>query len=269
MGLETKIENWLRREVLTEKPQGCVVRFELRHLPLGSKKGQEVMVFEPVGDPPEDTWFTELSAEVYANADGDATGIGGVQTYVLQSFRKKDPSKATARHTFRINGDEDSDESGFSSEPATGKGLLAQLMRHTEVLQRTLTATTASAMSSSQRQIAQLQEQNERLMVDRFETVKLYEELLSHKQERELAVQESERNGRLMEDGVKTLKLLAPIAVNKLAGKEVIPQEKDAKDLALLEFFQSLTKEQQVEIYKTLTEAQRATLGELMTTMMN
>lgn len=265
-----EIESWLRSQILVSKPQGDVVRFEVRHLPLGSKKGHEVAIIETPRQTSEE-WFESVASEIAVGIQCDADALGGVQRYALIVFREKDSDKPQARKLLRIAADTPEDESDdFDSEPKNIKGTLAQLMRHNEAYAKTMSNMLAATVTAQSRQISRLAEHNEKLLEQRFETIELIENLQSERQKRELEAARALNREKLLGDIMGEVKLLGPTIVNKVAGKEILPDNNPAS-LAMLRLAESLQQspERLAKIAALLNPSEQVAFGSLLQALDN
>lgn len=262
---KSKLQTWLRNQILVARASGKVIRMDLCHLPIGSKSGHEVQTFDCPGEKPEDAWFEETVNQVEAASQNDAAAIGGTQCYALSCYREKDPEKRLNRFLFRVASEDDNEETtdGFNSEPATGKGLLTQLMRHNEASNRALVLSLSAVMSTMQRTMAVMAEQNDKLQTQRIESLEQMEEILSTKLDRELAIDREKNHNKMMGELLGELKLLGPAVVEKLTGAK-LPGSSSPREVAISRFIGSLSQDQIVNMSKGLSQAQQIVLGELM-----
>jgi hypothetical protein len=258
---------WIRNQILVSRSGGYVIRLDLAHLPVGGMVGHEIQSFDVPGDKPLDTWFEETTDQITTAAQIDSGALGGVQRYVVRSYRRDLPDKCSARTILRIRAVSDgSEDSGFESEPATPKGLLSQLMRHNEANTRALVQSLQVVMVTMQRTLSRLSEQNDKLQTQRIETMESMEEMLSAKLDRELSAKREENRQGIMTDLVKEVKLLAPAVIQKMTGVQT-EGAASLKDIALKRFFESLTDDQKTVFIKGLNTDQQIALAEIMQTM--
>lgn len=207
-----------------------------------------------------------IAGEILKSAEDDASGIGGVQTYSVLGFADE---KQKVRLTFRVEGeDDDVEKDGISTEPATKTGLLAQLMRHNEALQRALCLSNDSTLRAMSKALAQATAQNEHMQAKHFETVETVEGLLSMKDERDLKRQESEQRSAALGEMIGTVKMLAPAIAKRVLGKNGDPIAAPNTQQAGIEALRdSLMKdpERMNSIFEKLTETEKAVLIEMMT----
>lgn len=253
-----RASKWIERQYL--KPPGNDDLSRLRLLHLGSRNSELWS-----GDVEKDFNPQQVADEIAELAWEDAAGMGGVQKYKLDAFFGK--SKKSGRiHRFAIDVRGDNLDSEFS-EPATGQGIVAQSMRHSEHLMR-------MAIGGSNATIQQLARQNEALMKrllmmedKHWEGVEAREKLLTQAEEREIARMQAVAKEKRLDEALEVVKTLAPgiadRASAKLLGSGSPEGEKKIEDAKVDAFLESLTSEQQAKIAGILKPHQLAALVEL------
>lgn len=256
--MRERLVPFLRKAILSSRRDGSECReIVLQHASAGSKTGSAVQTWEIESLHQKDSAIESLATEIEAIAQSDASGFGGTQTYVVKAFHGEG-DRSSSRLTFRADGDcEDDDVS--SSEPTNSKGLLAQTMRHNEIIMKASMVSIAATMQTLQRTVVRQAERLEKMEDDRLKNLAVYEQLMSSSHDRELEAKKEERRGLMATEMLKELKLLAPVVVNKIAGKQLMPAP--VKEV-LGAFFSSLKPEQAATIYGSLDEGQRALLTE-------
>src|SRR6185295_4149946 len=83
--------------------------------------------------PPESDALAPIVGEVYAQAEADATEMGGMQRYFLKAMVK---AKEIGTCAMRFNIDHSALAPAVDSEPATAQGLVAQAQRFSEATMR-------------------------------------------------------------------------------------------------------------------------------------
>jgi hypothetical protein len=120
----------------------------------------------------------------------DADGAQGTQSYVLNAMDAE--GAILGRISLRQTAETDDDDDSVSSEPATSKGLLAQLMRHTEALHRNQTLAFAGIIRGQQAMLEQQGAMLEKFGQRHMELVEQRETLASQQNERELQAAETQ-----------------------------------------------------------------------------
>jgi hypothetical protein len=286
-----KVANFLSKQLNDfEGPEGIVVRLSVHHIVDGklSKDGELCHVRPPyleedfpgVDDEDGETIEHEialnmdesdisgLARQFYLAADEDAQGLGGLQSYRVLVMRKHSAG-ATGRWNFRIVAGEDSyDESGLT-EAIDTKGLLGQCMRHTEQFMRNSTQVSMQMLSIQQRTISKQAAQIDSLVAKSFQSFELMEELISRKHERDMEVREQENSMQITETITDTVKVLAPIAVNKIVGKKILPEENSSSEEILQSTFATITPAQMERMERIFTPTQMQGFGEIMDTVID
>ena len=195
-----KLSNWLRMAMLSPKlPQ--VRQIVLQHV-FASGEQKPARVWDWV-DGEARPRVEELIGEIQESAETYANGIAdGTIRFILEAYHGDSHQPWGTKLPFYIVARSPESETGMygSSEPATGPGLTAQLMRHLErreeMLNKTLDVTGKLQMKVMGDMQTRLQSFEER----HFDTIKLYEDLLDRRHERELAAvyraREDERRGK-------------------------------------------------------------------------
>jgi hypothetical protein len=273
----TRLERWIRDQILHERAAGKVVRFELRHLSVGAKMGQDVCTIDVREDDICEGWFNSTTAHLLSSANSDADGIGeGTQRYVVLVYRAEEPDKSRGRFAFVVACVADKEENeGYESEPPNKIGVLSQTMRHNEALQRAMNerdriyfGTMSSLLGHVQRMCGTLSEENERLRNKELENIHVTQELFDMRDQRLLEAKKADAGIEMRTKMLEEIKLLGPAIINRLAGKDVVPQAKDGKSIAIERFVESLTEEQKLEFSKHLTSSQQIALLELINSSM-
>lgn len=184
-----RIARWLQ-SVMEEVEGDSTPTLVLRHVTINDRQN-DVATFAPRVLTDGEHAFGDLVQQVCDAMDTDADGLGGVQRYLLFAYGD---DRAIARLPLRAAAPgADVTEDPLESEPATPKGLLAQLMRHNEVQTRMFALSYGQVIATMQRTIARLQSSSDLADDRRLEAVAIAEEMLSEKHERELATLQADR----------------------------------------------------------------------------
>lgn len=267
MAFSTKkrLERWLRQQFFQgESPASLFIR----HARAGSNKGTLVQEFKVESKVDTDSIST-LADSLLECLDADAAGLGGLQRYVVESYCPADDGgerelKFKGRFACRIAGhDEEHDEDGgdqFDTEGPNNTGLMAQQMRHNEVLAKQLTQSSGAMLNTMARIIDRLSEQNETLMSQRFKALDTIEEALTKKHEREMEMMQLHASETRKEQMTEQVMLLAPSLVNSIAKKRLLPEKVNPEDEQMRKLAESLTPDQFQTIIKVLNPAQQIAL---------
>ncbi len=163
-------------------------------------------------------------------AENHASEIPGVQSYVLLAFYNN-RSEAQAQRPMLVNGE--AEFSGLATEGPTEKGLLQQMMRHTEATLQISGRQSAMLFETMSRTMTELANSNHRLMVENREATEVVRDaVLQLATNREKSEMERLQFERATAERSKWMGLL-PAAINGITGKEIIPQA--TADTQLLE----------------------------------
>jgi hypothetical protein len=254
-----RIHKWLARTLEDDSVDRLVVRHDT---------GAEVSTIRgDEGGPLESTdeRVDELTAALSERVLEDAIGLGGVQRYVITAYGL---DKVIARLTLREN----ADASGagrqpgdpIDSEPATERGLLTQTMRHLEISERTHATVVANIFAMQSRMLREKDERIAHLEERHWETVIAAEQLVSDHHGRQLENRAADQKAEAMREVLGTFLQLAPTAVNKIAGRALLP-EKTSPALVGLRALVGTMKPEQLEALKfVLTPVQLETFTEIV-----
>jgi hypothetical protein len=254
-----RIRKWLARTLEDDSVDRLVIRHDT---------GSEVATIRgDEGGPLEssDARVDELTANVAERVLEDAIGLGGVQRYIVTAYAL---DKVIARLTLREN----ADASGagrqpgdpIDSEPATERGLLTQTMRHLEISERTHATVVANIFAMQSRMLREKDERIAHLEERHWETVIAAEQLVSDHHRRQLENRAADQKAEAVREVLGTFLQLAPTAVNKIAGRALLP-EKTSPALVGLRALVGTMKPEQLEALKfVLTPVQLETFTEIV-----
>jgi hypothetical protein len=254
-----RIRKWLSRTLEGDGVDRLVIRHDT-HAEVATMRGDEGGTFESADGPVE-----ELTAAIAERVLEDAIGLGGVQRYIVTAYGQ---DKVIGRLTLRENADalaagrQPGDP--IDSEPPNEKGLLTQTMRHLEISERTHATAIANIFAMQTRMLREKDDRIGHLEEHHWETVVAAEQLVSDHHRRQLENRAADQKAEAMREVLGTFLQLAPTAVNKLAGRAVLP-EKTSPALVGLRALVGTLKAEQLEAFKfVLTPAQLATFTEIV-----
>jgi hypothetical protein len=209
----------------------------------------------------------ELATQMISVAEGEAETAGsGSHRFEIRTQQHLNGRQSTS---FRIViEDYDNSSNSLVPEKSDALGQIAQQMRHSEFSTRALIQLTGTVTSSLQRQIAQLSEDNNRLLNERSQMIKQLEDVRFEEEDRmtqlALATSADERKNEILQ---KLLLPLAPVVLSKLmsgnkTGTSTIESSSTIAKLAN-EFFKSLTPEQAAKIMGAISMSQMMILKEI------
>ena len=227
-----------------EHPDGRCVRIQLYHLAQGRSTGIASFPVskECCGD---DAEITEFEHDVLEAADSDAAARHGRQKYMAGGYSGDSRAVPTSSIVFLRDGGGDPDTTGpTDSEGATLAGVTEQLMRHNEANAHTIGAMIGPVMSAQAKIIERLTERLGKVEDQRFEVARVYETMLSEAHDRALRTDESKLKQRMMTEAFDKVSVLAPLVVNKMAGRRLLPEPESAANEVVNSLAESFTKEQ-------------------------
>lgn len=257
----SQITDWIREHVVGHKL--TCKKIVLRHLSVeGRPDGDVTQAMIPV-DHGLVGEVEMIVSQISSAAQQDANSMSGpIQNYAIYAYYAEYPT-FVPRKNFRVCPDTSMESSSGSSEPPTEKGLAAQAMRHLEAVMRLSAGTQGMLMSSMSQQIAKLTSAAEAHERQKVDMMLLVQETLNEAHGRRLKEKEQEANLAVKENLFDWLKVAAPILINRIAGKQVMPDEVRAFAL-LSSFLEGLTPDQQEFLKSSLQPQQMAVLAEML-----
>lgn len=272
MDVERELARYIRTE-LVKKYDGekRVTRFVLRHAAPGAK-GAEVEAWdlsdERLNLDHDDLERLANEIAMRAQTDADGVGVAGPQRYVVQSFKRGD-TRGSTRFAFTLRANvEDEMDGGGGDEPPTLRGLVTQQMRHNEALTRlnvTLAGTMANQMA---RRMEAMDSEMTKMREERSATFLALEAAKTDEHNRELEAMHQMKTEERKDEAFSKLMKLAPVVVNRLAGKNLLPSGNiDPLQLILTELATSLSPEQLQAIAANLKAEQQIQFVEILRTI--
>ena len=184
----------------------------------------------------------ETAKDIWEAAQATAQALGGPQRFQLSVFDIEDVASEEALRTCPFTVDSGFAQPGDSevSEPPTSEGITAQLMRYNNEIFRQHNAVVGALTHQLARTIGTQAEQIEHLMKDRMASMTAIEELLSNKHARDLATKENEAAIERKKELFEKVMQLAPIAINKLTGKEMVRQVTSPLEATVISFMETI-----------------------------
>ena len=265
--IEQQITDWVREHVVISKPGfGRCRKLILRHLSIENKPQGDVQAFNI---PNDEAIVGEI--EIIVNKIVDAAQrnandyASGMQKYAIYAYYPDDQTYVPHK-IFKVSAEDESDMGDLSpSEPPNDKGLTSQLMRHNEAIMKTSTMKDTFLFSIMQRELARLSDKDERNEQQRMDMILLQQETLNEAHSRRLSERKEEGDIALREGVFEQLKVLMPIIANRVAGKQIFPEE-DRSFLLMATLLENLTDEQQAFLRDSLSPPQMAILAEILET---
>jgi len=265
--IEQQLAEWVRREVAFPdlKMHGKCGKVVLRHLNISNQAQGDIAAFPVKLEEGAEDEIEPLLLQVAEAAQRDANDQNsGVQKYGLYAYFPADKSWVP-RKIFRVAPtDEAIDDRNISpSEPPTEKGLVSQTMRHLEAVMRHSTVSMGFMMQSMQKELQRLAEGNQRYAEQQVDFMVLLQDTMNDATKRRLQEREAEAGLAMKEDAMAKLNALLPVIINRIAGKQVLPEE-DRSFMLMSALLENMSDEQQQAFFNNLTVAQRMTLTEIM-----
>jgi uncharacterized protein (DUF1778 family) len=192
----------------------------------------------------EKRWAANLDDTVTSIADtaqGMADAGQGVTKFMLQAIDPEADMRVIASTGFALAAEDSGGEEEALSEPATMQGLLALLMRHNSELHRQSSGTWGVMFQYMTRIIERQSEQLERLQTQKDQSAETMEALISKKHQRDMESKQIEAEIKRKDEMFGKIMMLLPVAVNKIAGKEIVRQRDTLLEITSAEFLSTIT----------------------------
>ena len=254
---EKKFDVWIRRQIYLESEEkGQVKHFLIKHIQ-NNKPGPEVATCKVRSNPSPDD-ISPMMMEIENCCISDAEGLGDLQKYQITPFFEKSGSGQT-RFILTFQGTNPDNEMMLSESP-DASGLAVQAMRHVEALMRINVNTPAMVIQQLQRLVSSQGAQIEKHDEHRLATYALIENLTQKKHERDMDLRHQEFKDRNMQEIVDKVILLLPAAVNKISGKNILPEKVTPEGMMVRELMKSFSPEQMESLQKVLKPEQQMLL---------
>jgi len=259
-----QIAEWIRTKIILLKPgRGKCFKLVVRHLNIDRKPQGDVDTIMVPTDEGLAGEVDMLVNQIVDAAQKDADDIKqGIQNYAVYAYFQNDKNDVP-RKIFRVAAEEEMERDISPSEPPTEKGLVSQLMRHNEAVSKTAYVAMTTMFGNFERQIGRLSEMNEKFAAQQVDMMVLVQDTLNEAHTRRMSEKKNELSMALQEGAFEQLKAVAPIIINRLAGKPILP-EPDKSFMLLAQLLENLTPDQQAMLRDTLSPPQLAILGEIL-----
>jgi hypothetical protein len=161
-----------------------------------------------------------LHEDIMRDATNFAAGLGGMQRFLAAAYGDGDEGRVLLSSiTFPIHAvSQQDDESSMLSEPPNTVGLVAQLMRHLEVMHRSHTAQNAALVEQLAMTVRELRRENDHLRSERTKTLEATESILTQKHLRDLATQKEASSSKFKQEMWNDLMPYVNAAISKITG---------------------------------------------------
>lgn len=225
-----------------------------------------------VGSPhPMKTWTVregvdvdELASQIIGRTQRDADAWKGEpQTYQFRFFYGVGAQQPMQVYSGSFCGVGVSSGAAGRSYPANGEGVTGLSISMAGESHRTLLDGYATAIRSLEQQLRDARGEIATLTKERADVWKLYADLLTVDREAKAAAAQAERDDKLWQDALGMLKALAPSAINRLTGTQLLPEVNTPELLQFKGLFDTLAPDQIEKITGVLTPQQGIALADL------
>lgn len=254
-----RLDTWLRRQLFGDS--GPPTQLRVKHV-VGDRGGGDVGQVNVKPDVTADD-VADIISELDLICSGDVEAVEGFQRYMVQAVGED--GKQRARVVLKYCGDEGDDElRGLDSEKPDSKGLASQAMRHAEAMMKMLIASTGHTIQM-QRGVIESQQDRMNAMEQRYwDCVETMETLAGQKHERELEMKKEETKQRITEEVAEKSMLLLPAVVNKITGKQTMPEKISPAEMMVRGLMETMSEEQVQALAKILTPEQQIVVFQLI-----
>jgi hypothetical protein len=265
--IEQQIQGWVRENVLypEKKLHGTCDHVMLRHVNVERKPQGDVKAF-PVRleEGAEDDGLIPLLHKIAEAAQGDADDMNqGVQSYALYAYYPAHKGYVPRRFFRVAPSDVEIQRDLAPSEPPTEKGLVAQMQRHVEAIMRTSTIANGHLFQTMQNEMRRLAEMNEKFATQQIDFMVLTQDLIDNSHGRRLKEKDAETNLAMKESALSKIEALVPVILNRLAGKQILPEENRSLML-MAALMENMSEAQQLQFYGSLNDPQKMALAEIL-----
>ena len=220
MSVETKVSNFVAKRLEMVGDAECK-RLALMHEIQDAKPR---MLLNCIVDHSKiESEKERISDEIMASAHSHAEESTRLQRYSVVAYAADETVLAMCPFRMRPT-TESSAGTDFDSEPATPNGLISQMMRHNEALTRMHLANYKDMMGLLAEEVGRVRRRNDELEDKNISMVRMYEELMSEKHQRDMETlkeaHSEDRKERLLTQGEKLLPFIAAKVTGQTAVKK-------------------------------------------------
>jgi len=201
--------------------KGCFERAKVTHFELKQRAGNDMAaakIAEWFGEDFENKDPAQLSEVIMNEAHKDAENQRGTTRYVVMAFKEGDQNNF-ARTSFRLPGGMSHTNDDMETELPDEKGIVSQMMRHTEASFRMALSGMGEIVRGLSQQLADANRQNNKLATMQFQVLELQQTMLDRQAERELAIQVQKADDDRKKQVFEKLAMLFPILLKKMTGE--------------------------------------------------
>ncbi len=159
-----------------------------------------------------------LAEAIMGEAYKDADSQRGTTRYVLQAFKEGEKTHF-ARHSFRLPGGLERTDDDTESELPNEKGLVAQMMRHTEAYARMMISGFGETVRGLSAQLQESNRQLNKLAQQQYTFLDMQQQLLDRQADRDLAIRQADGEDKRKAQVFEKLSMLFPILLKKMTGE--------------------------------------------------
>ncbi len=195
---------------------------------------------------PESKWtMDDVTPIIAESARAYANGLSGATNFRLVAYQVGEEGQNPINvMSFTLMAEGGGGDDDGLSEPATDQGLLAQLMRHNNELHRQSSGTVGMMFGYMTGIIERQSHQIEKMTNDRMRHAEVMEDIVSKKHERDIDMDNRKIKQKRTDEMLSKVLSLLPVAINKLAGKELVRQNDTLFEITSAEYIQSIKPEQ-------------------------
>jgi hypothetical protein len=201
--------------------KGCFERAKVTHFELKQRAGNEMAaakIAEWFGEDFENKAPSDLSEIIMNEAHKDAESQRGTTRYVVMAFKEGD-SNNFARTSFRLPGGMSNTNDDMETELPDEKGIISQMMRHTEASFRMALSGMNEIVRGLSQQLSDSNRQVNKLAQMQFQTLEMQQSLLDRQADRDLANQSQKADDERKKMVFEKLAMLFPILLKKMTGE--------------------------------------------------
>lgn len=207
-----------------------------------------------------------IAQECQLRIEEDADTWGGTQRYVLTAYfgGGTGVSEGLTLSQSGNTTDEDRDLSAAPSEKPNSAGLMAQLMRHTEVSQRQNAIATAAVLDRLVEENRRLSARAEADDARKIGFINAYETLMNNATKRRIEEEAAKQTLEIKKEVMGYVKVLVPIIANYVASGKALPEVMTPEQMAMAAFFDSLEPETWQAVQAALPGPQQMFVNHLL-----
>jgi hypothetical protein len=264
--IELQIEPWILSNVAHPdvKAHGRCLKLVLRHVNLERKPQGDVKAFTVKLEEGAEDEIDPLLHQIAEAAQRDCDDLNqGLQSYALFAYYAQDQHYVPRKYIRVAPSDVEIERDLTPSEPPTEKGLVSQTMRHLEAVMRTTTIANTELQRMLVTELKRVTEINQKFAEQHVDFLVLMQDMVDRSHSRRLQERREEASVAMQESALSKLEAIAPVLVNRLAGKQILPEE-DSALMLMGSLLENLTDDQQQSILGTLSDGQKIVYAEVV-----